>query len=163
MVGFYGLVLEFWNPGTLIPGTIGGVSLLLALIALSALPVHYGALALLILGLGLMVAEAFSPGIGILGLGGLVAFVIGSIFLFEGAEWDIEVAISWPVILGVSGTTAALDLRRRRSGHARLQTAAGDRRRRMIGMTGTVVEWQDGRGRVHVHGEDLGGPRGQAR
>jgi membrane-bound serine protease (ClpP class) len=80
MVGFYGLVLEFWNPGALIPGVVGAISLILALTALAALPVHYGALALLLLGMALMIAEAFAPGVGVLGIGGVVAFVFGAIF-----------------------------------------------------------------------------------
>jgi membrane-bound serine protease (ClpP class) len=153
LVGFYGIVLEFWNPGALIPGTVGGISIILALIALSALPVHYGALALLILGLALMVGEAFTPGVGVLGLGGLLAFVVGAIFLFEGADWDIEVAVSWPVIAGAAGTTALLIF-------SVVGAAARVYRRppttgaeEMIGMQGVVVEWNDKRGRVHAHGE----------
>jgi membrane-bound serine protease (ClpP class) len=153
MIGFYGVILEFWNPGTLIPGTIGGVSIILALVALSALPVHYGALALLILGIGLMIAEAFTPGLGVLGIGGLLAFVVGSIFLFEGADWDIEVAVSWPIIFGAATTTAvlifgivgaAMQARKRKPA-----TGAEE----MIGSRGVVVDWADRRGSVRVHGE----------
>lgn len=153
LVGFYGLILEFWNPGALIPGTVGGISIILALVALSALPVHYGALALLILGIGLMIGEAFTPGIGILGLGGLVAFVVGAIFLFEGADTDIEVAIAWPVIGGAALTTAALIF-----GVVGAAIKARTRppytgAEEMIGMRAVVVDWRGKTGQVRVHGE----------
>jgi membrane-bound serine protease (ClpP class) len=153
MIGFYGLVLEFWNPGSFIPGTVGGISLILALTALSALPLNYGALALLILGLGLMIGEAFTPGIGILGIGGVVAFVVGSVFLFEGADADIEIAVSLPLIIGMTLTTAGLIFgilgavmkSRTRRPAAGAETMIGDR--------AVVVEWQGTEGRVRVQGE----------
>jgi membrane-bound serine protease (ClpP class) len=149
MIGFYGIVLEFWHPGTFIPGTIGAVSIILALIALSALPVHYGALALLVLGIGLMIAEAFTPGLGILGVGGLIAFVVGAIYLFEGGGWDVEVAVSWPVIAGAALTTAgvifgivgmAIRVHRRPPAD-------------MIGVEGEVIDWSGDSGHVRVLGE----------
>jgi membrane-bound serine protease (ClpP class) len=153
MIGIYGILFEFWHPGTLFPGVIGGVSLILALIALSALPVHYGALALLLLGIALMAGEAFTPGIGVLGIGGLIAFVAGAIFLFEGEGWDIEVALSIPVIAGATLATAvlifgvagaALKARRR-------PASAGSEQ--LIGATAEVVEWKNDAGRVRVQGE----------
>jgi membrane-bound serine protease (ClpP class) len=153
LVGFYGIILEFWNPGSFVPGTVGAISIILALTALSALPVHYGALALLLLGIALMVAEAFTPGIGILGAGGLVAFVIGSIFLFEGTGWDIDVSVSLPVVLGAAATTAALifgvvgaAIKARKR-----PPAAGAEE--LIGSRGQVVEWQGEGGRVRARGE----------
>jgi membrane-bound serine protease (ClpP class) len=108
LVGGYGLLFEFWSPGALFPGVIGGISLLLALIALSALPVQYGALALLLLGIGLMVGEAFTPGIGVLGLGGLTAFLVGSFFLFEPEGSTIDFGLSFPIILGAAIASAGL-------------------------------------------------------
>ncbi|MGR8934150.1 MAG: NfeD family protein [Gammaproteobacteria bacterium] len=83
MIGIYGLVMEFYNPGTVLPGTIGSICLLLALFAFQLLPVNYAGMALIILGIALMLAEAFAPGIGILGLGGVAAFVIGSVILMD--------------------------------------------------------------------------------
>ncbi len=83
MVGIYGLVFEFSNPGSIVPGTIGGICLLLALYALQLLPVNYAGMGLILLGIALMIAEAFVPSIGILGLGGVVAFVIGSVILMD--------------------------------------------------------------------------------
>lgn len=83
LVGIYGLIFEFSNPGSIVPGTIGGICLLLALYAFQVLPVNYAGIALIILGIALMIAEAFVPSIGILGLGGVTAFVIGSVILMD--------------------------------------------------------------------------------
>ena len=112
MIGVYGILLEFWNPGTFVSGTVGAISLILALTALSVLPVHYGALGLLILGIALMIGEAVTPGFGVLGIGGILAFIAGAIFLFEGPGADISFAVS-----------AAAD-HRRRSRHRRRSSSA---------------------------------------
>jgi membrane-bound serine protease (ClpP class) len=153
MIGFYGILFEFWHPGTFVPGTVGAISLILALTALSALPVHYGALALLILGIALMIGEALTPGFGILGLGGLIAFVVGAIFLFEGGDRDMEIAVSLPLVIGFALTTAALifgvigaamQARRR-------PTTTGSEQ--MIGSSGQVVRWDGSSGQVRVLGE----------
>ena len=74
MIGIYGILFEFWSPGAIAPGVIGGICLIVALTALAVLPVNYAGLALLLFGIALMVAEAFTPGFGIAGLGGIVAF-----------------------------------------------------------------------------------------
>ncbi|RLQ21772.1 nodulation protein NfeD [Seongchinamella sediminis] len=83
LVGIYGLIIEFYNPGIGLPGVMGALCLLLALYALQVLPVSYAGLGLLLLGIALMVAEAFAPSFGILGIGGLVAFIIGSVMLMD--------------------------------------------------------------------------------
>ena len=84
LLGIYGLFFELANPGTLVPGVLGGISLLLALFAFQVLPVNYAGLALILLGLAFMVAEAFVPSFGALGLGGVAAFVVGSLILWNG-------------------------------------------------------------------------------
>lgn len=83
MIGIYGLLLEGLHPGVFLPGTVGAIALILALFALHALPVSYAGLILIFLGAALLVAEAFVPSFGTLGLGGIAAFVIGSIMLFN--------------------------------------------------------------------------------
>ena len=83
MIGIYGLIFEFSNPGTGGGGVVGGICLLLALYSLQLLPVNYAGVALILLGLGFMIAEAFIPSFGVLGLGGVVAFVTGAVILFD--------------------------------------------------------------------------------
>lgn len=83
LVGVYGLLLEGYNPGALLPGIVGAICLLLALYAFQVLSVNYAGLGLMILGLALIIAEAFAPSFGALGLGGIAAFVIGSIILMD--------------------------------------------------------------------------------
>ena len=83
LVGAYALLFEFMNPGLLLPGVVGAIAILVALYALHLLPVNYAGLALIALGIAFMIAEAFVPAFGSLGIGGLVAFVLGSIMLIE--------------------------------------------------------------------------------
>lgn len=151
LVGIYGLIFEFANPGTYAPGVIGGISLLLALFAFSVLPVDYVGLALILLGIALMVAEAFAPSFGILGLGGLTAFAIGSVILFKAGMPGYGV----PIAVVVTGSIAtggllvlvlAMLLRSRR--HAVITGKEG-----LIGSAGEVVEWTGRGGRVRVLGE----------
>jgi membrane-bound serine protease (ClpP class) len=106
MIGIYGILFEFWTPGVVAPGVVGGISLLVALAALSMLPVNYAGLALLLFGIGLMVAEAFTPSFGVLGLGGIVAFALGALFLFDPEQSDIPIRVSWQVVAGVTALSA---------------------------------------------------------
>ena len=153
MIGFYGIILEFWNPGTFVAGVVGGISLILGLIGLSALPVNYGALGLLVLGIALMIGEVFTPGIGVLGIGGLAAFIAGAYFLIEGAGADINIAISLPLIIGTAATTALLVFgvfaAAMKSRHQRALTGA----EQIIGSTGEVIAWQGTTGQVRVLSE----------
>jgi membrane-bound serine protease (ClpP class) len=100
LIGIYGLLLEGYNPGAVLPGVVGALSLLLALYALQLLAVNYAALALIALGVGLIVTEFFVPASGSLGVGGLAAFVIGSIMLFDSPVPALRVAL--PVISGIA-------------------------------------------------------------
>ncbi|MFV8817004.1 NfeD family protein [Haliea sp. E17] len=106
LVGFYGLVLEFYNPGVGVPGVVGAVCLLLALYAFQVLPVSYVGLGLIGLGIGLMIAEASMPSFGVLGLGGIVAFVMGSVMLMDTQLPAYQIAL--PLILAVAACSAAL-------------------------------------------------------
>ena len=106
LVGIYALIFEFMNPGLVLPGVVGAICLLLALYAFHLLPVNYAGLALIVLGIGFMVAEAFLPAFGSLGVGGLIAFVIGSVILFDEAELP-GFEMPWGLIAGVSAASAA--------------------------------------------------------
>jgi membrane-bound serine protease (ClpP class) len=104
MLGVYGLFFEFMNPGFVIPGVIGGICLLLALFSLQLLPVSYTGLGLIVLGIAFMVAEAFVPSFGVLGLGGITAFVIGSVMLIETDQPGY--GIPWALIVPFAAVTA---------------------------------------------------------
>lgn len=151
LVGIYGLIYEFSNPGAVVPGTVGAVSLVLALYAFQLLPINYAGVALMLLGLALMVAEAFAPSFGALGIGGVVAFVVGSLILID---TDVPgFGLSIPLILTVAVSSAlllvflvgmAIESRRRPvvSGAEELITA-----------TGHAVAAFRGEGLVRLHGE----------
>jgi membrane-bound serine protease (ClpP class) len=83
LIGIYGLLFEGYNPGAVFPGVVGAISLLIALFAFQILSVNYAGLALVGLGVGMIVAEFFFPAFGSLGLGGLIAFIVGSLILFD--------------------------------------------------------------------------------
>jgi membrane-bound serine protease (ClpP class) len=153
LIGIYGILFEFWNPGVYLPGVVGGISLLLALIALSALPVHYGALALLLLGIALMIGEAFTPGIGALGIGGVIAFVVGAFFLYDPEGADIDLSVSVPVIIGTAIATAGLSFAVLGAALKARQRPATTGAEQILSSRGTVIEWKGGRGRVRILGE----------
>jgi membrane-bound serine protease (ClpP class) len=152
MIGLYGLIIEFGHPGALAPGIIGAISLILAIVGLSALPVNFGGLALLLAGIALMLGEAFTPGFGALGLGGLACFAIGSYFLLGQAN-GVDYGVSLPLIAGATLTTAALifgviaavmKARRRRA-----MTGA----EQAIGALAQVIDWTGDSGHVRFNGE----------
>lgn len=102
MIGVYGLIFELANPGYILPGVVGAICLVLALYAFQVLPINYAGLALIFLGLIFMIAEAFVPSFGALGLGGVVAFVVGSVILLDEEGLDI----SLPLIVGTALVSA---------------------------------------------------------
>ena len=151
ILGIYGLILEFYSPGMIVPGVTGAISLLLALYAFHVLPINYAGLALLLLGIALMTAEAFVPSFGALGIGGAAAFVIGSVMLLE---TDVPgYGISWLLIGSIalvsSGIFVLILLLLVRARHRAVVTGPEE----MIGSKGRVIEWSDRGGRVRVHGE----------
>lgn len=154
MIGIYGLILEGYNPGSLVPGVIGGICLLLALYAFQILPVNYAGLALIALGLALIAVELFVPSFGILGIGGIIAVVFGSVILFDSDLPDFRINIGLiagmgfgsAIIFGVIVWVAAHSIRKPR---------VGGGREAMIGLEAEAInDFTDGHGRVHVRGED---------
>lgn len=151
LIGIYGLLFEFYSPGLAGPGIVGAISLLLALYAFQALPVNYVGVALILLGVALMVAEAFVPSFGVLGLGGITALVVGSIMLME--EDAPGFTIAWELIglvalLGGGLFTILLAVAVRARRRAVVSGKEG-----MIGTTGPVLTWAGHEGTVRVHGE----------
>jgi len=139
MVGIYGLLFEFSNPGFVLPGVVGAISLLLALFALQMLPVNYAGLALILLGVGCLVAEAYLPSFGTLGIGGIAAFAFGAVLLIDSDVPGFGIPlpligllslVSAAFILVVVGMAAKARARPLVSGGASL----------LLGATGELVE-----------------------
>ena len=152
LLGVYGLFFELANPGYVLPGVIGAISLLLALYAFQVLPVNYAGLALIAVGIAFMIAELFVPSFGALGIGGIVAFVIGSIILFDQAGGGL--AISLPLIIAVAVLTAVfflVALRTVLAAHRRPVVSGAEE---LVGAVGEALEDFDGPGSIHVHGEN---------
>jgi len=151
LVGFYGLLFEFSNPGFVLPGVVGGVCLLLGLFGLQTLPVSGAGLALILLGLAFFTAEAFVPSYGALGIGGVAAFTLGAVMLIDSDApgFGVPGSLIW-TLAGVSFAfvlalgTMAMRVRRR---------AAVSGTRTMIGTVGEVVEASGRDGWVQVQGE----------
>jgi membrane-bound serine protease (ClpP class) len=152
LAGLYGLVFEGYSPGAIVPGVVGAICLLLALYALQVLPVNYVGVALIVLGVALMVAELAAPSFGALGIGGVVALVTGSIILFDtevpgfGVPGLLVLSVGFTSALGFLGVLY-LAVRARN----RPVVSGADE---LLGRTATVLEDFDGRGRVHLRGED---------
>jgi len=151
MIGFYGLIFEFMNPGALYPGTIGAICLLLGLYALSALPVNYAGLGLIVLGVALMIAEAFTPSLGVLGIGGAIAFILGATILVDTDVPGFEVSL--PIVAGIAATGLGFSLLVvRLAWRSRTRPPLGGHEG-MIGERGTVLDWSGRNGRVLAAGE----------
>jgi membrane-bound serine protease (ClpP class) len=151
LVGIYGLLLEGYNPGGLVPGIVGAICLLMALFAFQVLPVNYAGLGLILLGIALMIVEGFTPSFGVLGIGGLAAFVFGSIILMDTDVPGFGVSKS---IIGGVATASGLTLLglifmlMRARNRPVLTGAEG-----MIGQSAEVIDDFAGRGNVFLDGE----------
>lgn len=151
LLGVYGIIFELANPGIIGSGIIGAICLLLGLFALNLLPIDYAGVGLILLGVALMVGEALTPSLGILGLGGAAAFALGSILLidtdvpgFTLSPWVI--AAMTASSLGLVTAVLAMAVRARR-----VPVVSGVEA--LIGSTGRVVAWDRGRGTLHIAGE----------
>lgn len=152
LVGIYGIIFELANPGSIVPGVLGSISLLLALFAFQALPINYAGLGLMLLGAAFMVGEAFMPSFGVLGIGGLAAFVLGSLLLVdtgvEAYELSLAVvigvsAVSFVVIFGIATMAVRSHRRRVASGAEQMVEESAE----------AAVDFRDGRGKVRLLGE----------
>jgi len=151
MAGLLGLYVEFMHPGAVLPGVVGAICLLLGLTAMQVLSVNYGGLALIGVGAVLLIAEAFLPTFGVLGVGGLVAFVLGSLFLFDAQGTGLEVArgliagvaAAFAIVALIVGTLVVRSQRRRVSGGSE----------GMLGAVGVTRERLAPQGMVLVRGE----------
>lgn len=151
LVGVYGLFFEFYSPGMVLPGVIGAVSLLLGLYALQMLPINYVGLALLAVGLLFMAAEFFIVSHGVLGIGGTLAFVIGSVMLMD---TDVPgYAIPWALIALVAATSLAFFLVLLRMVAQSRKRPVMSGREELIGAPGEVLEHRDGQWWARVHSE----------
>ncbi len=151
-LGMFGLIYEMLNPGFVLPGVLGGICILLALYAAQVLPINYAGLALILLGILFMVGEAFVPSFGALGIGGAIAFVIGSIILidtdYEGFGISIPFISTFAIVNALfffSILTMVLKVRKK-------PIVSGSEE--LIGTTGEVIEAVENYGRVRVHSEN---------
>jgi membrane-bound serine protease (ClpP class) len=151
LIGAYAIFFEFTNPGMVLPGVVGSICVLVAMYAFHMLPVNFAGIALILLGIGFMVAEIFYPAFGSLGIGGMIAFAIGSVILID---TDIpEFRIPYALIAGVTAASAGflfflvgMLLRGRRR-----PVVSG--REDMIGATGEALEDLEREGWARVKGE----------
>jgi membrane-bound serine protease (ClpP class) len=151
LLGVYGLIFEFLNPGAVAPGLVGGISLLVAFYALNLLPINYAGAALVLLGIGLMVAEAHIGSFGVIGVAGIASFAIGAIMMFpSGAPgFDLSpsvVAAATIVTAGLLVLVLSLLLR------SRLRPVVTGTQA-LFGAEGEAVVWDKENGRVRVNGE----------
>jgi membrane-bound serine protease (ClpP class) len=151
LIGIYGLLFEGYNPGAIVPGVVGVIALLLAAYALQVIPVNYAGLALIIVGIGMIVAEAFVPSFGALGLGGIAAFIFGAIMMFDSGipGYDISIAfvVGFALMTGSAmllTVTYLLKLQRRGA-----VSGSGS----IVGGTATAMQDFTGNGKVWLEGE----------
>ena len=151
LIGIWGLLLEGYNPGAVLPGVAGSICLLIALFAFQILSVNYAGLALVVLGTGMIISEFFFPTYGSLGIGGLIAFVVGSLILFD---TDVPGMNVGRPLIGAFATVGGLMI----AGIVYLATRSMRRpvstgTQSMVGETAEVVADFTGRGRVRYGGE----------
>jgi membrane-bound serine protease (ClpP class) len=151
LIGIYGLILEGYHPGAILPGVVGAISLLLALYAFQMLPVNYAGLGLIVLGIILMIAEVMSPSFGALGFGGIIAMVVGSIILIDTDVPGYAVSrslIGAIAVVGSLGMMAIVWIAVR----ARQRPVVSGREE-LVGAAGLALESFNGDGHVYVHSE----------
>jgi membrane-bound serine protease (ClpP class) len=151
LIGIYGLIFEFSNPGAVLPGVAGAICLLLALYSFHLLPINYAGMGLILLGVGLMVGEAFAPSFGVLGIGGAIAFVIGSVILMDTEAPGFGIDLSVIAVFTLTSAVMFIFI---------VGLAVKARRRpvvsgieELIGGEATVLDDFDQTGKVKIHSE----------
>ena len=148
MLGFYGVLFELQNPGAILPGVVGGICLILAFLALSTLPINVAGIALIVLGLVFFLAEVKVASHGVLGAGGVLSVLLGSLILFRGG-----MAVAWPVVAGVTGATALFFLFVVGAGLRAQKSAVTTGAAGLVGARGRVLHRIDPTGQIEVMGE----------
>ncbi len=151
MAGILGLYMEFSHPGVVFPGVAGGICLLLALAGLQVLPINYAGLALMVLGIGLLIGEAFAPSFGILGIGGIISLTLGSFFLFdtEGSDLIVDRSIIFTAVATLGAFVLAISYLVFRSQKSKPTMGLQG----LIGEIGEVRGKLSPTGKIFVHGE----------
>jgi membrane-bound serine protease (ClpP class) len=151
LLGIYGLWFEFSNPGFMFPGVVGAICLLLALFAFQLLPVNYAGLALIVLGIAFMIAEAFLPSFGSLGIGGVIAFVAGAVLLIESDVPGFGIPL-WLIAGLALASVAFVLLVGGLAARARTRPVVTGREE-LVGAGGEVLQAAEGETWAHVRGE----------
>ncbi len=146
------LYFEFTHPGTLVPGVIGAIGLIVSMISFHKMDVWWGGLALMVLGVAFLIAEIFVTSFGILGIGGIIAFVLGGIFLFDSSQtaYSLPIMTILPTAIVLGGTMIGVGYMLLRTRKLKVQTGSEE----MLGKTGKVKSLENARsGNVQLHGE----------
>jgi membrane-bound serine protease (ClpP class) len=151
LLGIYGLFFELSNPGAILPGVLGGICLLLALFAFQVLPINYAGLALILLGLMFMIGEAFMPSFGALGLGGVVAFVVGSLILWDEQGPGFEIPLGLILGFALASAVVLIGLATLLVRQRRRPAVSGEDA--LLQATGEVLEDFDSEGWIRVQSE----------
>jgi len=151
MAGLLGLYMEFAHPGVIFPGVAGAICLIIALTAFQVLPINYAGLGLVVLGIALLVGEAFAPSFGVLGVGGIISLTLGSFFLFdtEGSDLIVDRSIIFTAVATLGAFVLAVSYLVFRSQKSK-PTLGMDG---LIGETGEVKVKLTPTGKIFVHGE----------
>jgi membrane-bound serine protease (ClpP class) len=150
-LGFIGLLVSFYNGLEPVTAIAGFICLVVGLYALNTLPVNYAGAALILLGITLLVGEAFIVSGGLLALGGLAAFALGALMLFD---TDVEAfSLDWRVVAGATGVLGATMFLLLSYGLAAQGRKVTTGAQGLIALTGTVLDWEGSKGHVHVDGE----------
>jgi membrane-bound serine protease (ClpP class) len=152
LIGIYGLFFEFCNPGMVLPGVVGTISLLIALYAFELLPVSYVGIALLLLGMAFLVIEILISSFGILGLGGIIAFITGSIFLLDVHTPGYHIA--WSLIIMMTIFSIGFLLLSVGVSVRAIYKEIVSGSEALIGAEGVVLEYSEFKCRVSIHGEN---------